>query len=34
VLTKTAEAGAREMQLVTAQQEIVEPGQVFEAKAI
>jgi pyridoxine kinase len=34
VLSKTAEAGTREMQLVTAQQEIVEPSQVFEAEAI
>jgi pyridoxine kinase len=34
VLAKTAEAGAPEMLLVTAQQEIVEPSQVFEAEAI
>ncbi len=32
VLAKTAEAGAREMQLITAQEEIVAPSQVFEAK--
>jgi pyridoxine kinase len=34
VLAKTAEAGAPEIQLVTAQQEIVEPSKVFEAEAI
>ena len=34
VLTKTAEAGAPEIQLVVAQQEIVEPSQVFEAEEI
>ncbi len=34
VLTKTAEVGAPEIQLVTAQQEIVEPSQVFEAEEI
>ena len=34
VLTKTAEAGAPEIQLVVAQQEIVEPTQVFEAEEI
>jgi len=34
VLTKTAEVGAPEIQVVTAQQEIVEPSQVFEAEAI
>ena len=34
VLSKTAEAGAPEIQLVTAQQEIVEPSKVFEAEAI
>jgi pyridoxine kinase len=34
VLAKTAEAGAREIQLVTAQNEIVEPSKVFEAEAI
>ena len=34
VLSKTAEAGTSEMQLVAAQQEIVEPSQVFEAEAI
>ncbi len=34
VLSKTAEAGAPEIQLVTAQQEIVEPSRVFEAEAI
>jgi len=34
VLSKTAEAGAPEIQLVTAQQEIVEPSQVFEAEDI
>jgi pyridoxine kinase len=34
VLSKTAEAGAPEIQLVTAQQEIVEPSQVFAAEAI
>lgn len=34
VLAKTAEAGAPEIQLVAAQQEIVEPSQVFEAEAI
>ncbi len=32
VLTKTAEAGAPEMQLVAAQQEIVEPSRAFEAE--
>ena len=32
VLAKTAEAGAGEMQLITAQEEIVAPSQVFEAK--
>jgi pyridoxine kinase len=34
VLSKTAEAGAPEIQIVTAQQEIVEPSQVFEAEDI
>lgn len=34
VLAKTAEAGAPEVQLVKAQEELVEPGQVFEAEAI
>jgi pyridoxine kinase len=34
VLAKTVEAGASEIQLVTAQQEIVEPSKVFEAEAI
>jgi len=34
VLAKTAEAGAPEMLLVTAQQEIVEPSQTFAAEAI
>jgi pyridoxine kinase len=34
VLSKTAEAGAREIQIVTAQQEIVEPSKVFEAQEI
>lgn len=34
VLTKTAEAGSGELQLVVAQQEIVEPSQVFEVEAI
>jgi pyridoxine kinase len=34
VLAKTAEAGAPEIQLVTAQQEIVEPSQVFAAEEI
>jgi pyridoxine kinase len=34
VLSKTAEAGAPEIQIVTAQQEIVEPSKVFEAEAI
>jgi pyridoxine kinase len=34
VLAKTAEAGAPEMQLITAQQEIVEPSKLFEAEAI
>ena len=34
VLSKTAEAGTSEMQLVVAQQEIVEPSRVFEAEAI
>jgi pyridoxine kinase len=34
VLSKTAEAGAPEIQLVTAQQEIVEPSQVFEAEEL
>jgi len=32
VLAKTAEAGAPELQLVTAQQEIVEPSHIFEAE--
>jgi pyridoxine kinase len=32
VLAKTAEAGAREIQLVTAQNEIVNPGRMFEAE--
>ena len=32
VLAKTAEAGAGEMQLITAQEETVAPSQVFEAK--
>jgi pyridoxine kinase len=34
VLAKTAEAGAPEIQLVTAQQEIVEPSRVFAAEEI
>jgi len=34
VLTKTAEAGSGELQLVTAQEEIVKPSQVFKAEAI
>jgi pyridoxine kinase len=34
VLAKTAEAGAPEIQLVAAQQEIVEPSQVFEVEEI
>jgi pyridoxine kinase len=34
VLKKTAEAGAPEIQLVKAQQEIVEPSQVFEAERL
>jgi pyridoxine kinase len=34
VLAKTAEAGAREIQLVAAQDEIVRPGRVFEARPI
>jgi pyridoxine kinase len=34
VLAKTAEAGAPEMQLIAAQQEIVEPSRLFEAEAI
>ncbi len=33
-LTKTAEAGALEIQLVAAQQEIVEPSRVFEAERL
>ena len=32
VLSKTAEAGAPELQLITAQQEIVEPSKIFEAE--
>jgi pyridoxine kinase len=34
VLAKTAEAGAPEIQLIAAQQEIVEPSRVFEAEEI
>jgi pyridoxine kinase len=34
VLAKTAGAGAREIQLIAAQQEIVEPSRLFEAEAI
>jgi pyridoxine kinase len=34
VLSKTAEAGAPEIQIVTAQQEIVEPSKMFEAEEI
>jgi pyridoxine kinase len=34
VLAKTAEAGAPEIQLVAAQQELIEPSQVFEAEAM
>jgi pyridoxine kinase len=34
VLVKTAEAGAPEMQLIAAQQEIVEPSKVFEVEEI
>ena len=34
ILAKTAEAGASEIQLVTAQDEIVNPSRVFEAQAI
>jgi pyridoxine kinase len=34
VLVKTAEVGAPEIQIVTAQQEIVEPTQIFEAEKI
>ncbi len=32
VLSKTAEAGAPELQLITAQQEIIEPSKIFEAE--
>jgi pyridoxine kinase len=34
VLAKTAEAGAREIQLVTAQDEITNPSRIFEAEAL
>ena len=34
VLTKTAEMGAPEIQLVAAQEEIVEPSRVFEAEQL
>jgi pyridoxine kinase len=34
VLTKTAEAGATQIELIAAQDEIVKPSRVFEAKAI
>jgi pyridoxine kinase len=34
VLAKTAEAGKREIQLVSAQDEIVEPSRLFEAEAV
>ena len=34
VLAKTVEADAREIQLVAAQEEIVNPGRIFEAKAL
>ena len=34
VLAKTAESGAREIQLVAAQDELVSPGRLFEAKAL
>ncbi len=34
VLSKTAEAGASEIQIVTAQQEIVEPSKLFEAEEL
>jgi len=34
VLSKTAEAGAREIALVAAQDEIVRPSQVFEAEVL
>ena len=34
VLCKTAETGAAEIQLVTAQEEIVNPSRVFEAEGI
>ncbi len=34
LLAKTAETGAREIQLVAAQDEIVSPGRLFEAKAL
>jgi pyridoxine kinase len=34
LLTKTAEAGTREIQLVAAQQEIVEPSRLFEAEEL
>jgi pyridoxine kinase len=34
VLAKTAAAGAGEIQLIAAQDEIVQPGRVFEAQAI
>ena len=34
VLSTTAEAGAPELQLITAQEEIVTPSKVFEAEAI
>ena len=34
VLIKTAEAGAREIQLVAAQDEIVRPSRVFEAEVL
>jgi pyridoxal/pyridoxine/pyridoxamine kinase len=34
VLAKTAEIGAREIQVVTAQDEIVRPSRVFKAEAL
>jgi pyridoxine kinase len=34
VLLKTAEAGAREIQLVAAQDEIANPSRLFEAEAL
>jgi pyridoxine kinase len=34
ILAKTVEAGAREIQLVAAQDEIVNPSRLFEAEAL